>query len=95
MEARRAYQKTNNGAAAHTKAAKAWRKKNKRKSRAHSKVSYEISKGNLIRKPCEVCGGGNTEAHHDDYAEPLNIRWLCHAHHNQWHKENGEGANAQ
>jgi hypothetical protein len=44
--------------------------------------------------PCEVCR--TTEkihAHHDDYAKPLNVRWLCSAHHSQWHAKNGEALN--
>lgn len=39
----------------------------------------------LVRKPCEVCGE-KAEAHHDDYAKPLDVRWLCFKHHREWHK---------
>jgi len=39
-----------------------------------------IKKGKLIPQPCEVCGSTGT-AHHDDYAKPLEVRWLCHRHH--------------
>jgi hypothetical protein len=107
---RSAYQKTERGIERSILAKKRWAERNpdkiyqttKRyreefpmKYKAHGKVAYEIKNGNLVPEPCEVCG--STEkicAHHDDYAKPLNVRWLCAKHHHQWHKENGEGANA-
>lgn len=64
------------------------------KYRAHNIVSNSIRDGKLFRKPCEVCG--TTErihAHHDDYLEPLNVRWFCAAHHHEWHAEHGEAKN--
>lgn len=64
------------------------------KYKAHSMVNYHIKTGNLVRHTCEVCGEKNTVAHHDDYSQPLNVRWLCYVHHAQWHAENGEGINA-
>jgi hypothetical protein len=44
-----------------------------------------ISSGKLIRRPCEVCGQFPVEAHHDDYGQPLNVRWLCPTHHRAHH----------
>jgi hypothetical protein len=29
------------------------------------------------------------QAHHDDYAKPKEVRWLCIYCHRQWHKEHG------
>lgn len=48
---------------------------------AYRKVRYAIMSGNLERKPCEKCGDVNTEAHHDDYSRPLDVRWLCYGCH--------------
>lgn len=70
-----------------------YRKKYPNKAKAHRKVAYAIRKGNLFSEPCAECGSEDTHAHHDDYAKPLNVRWLCAAHHRQWHVENGEGKN--
>jgi len=65
-----------------------------RKYKAQTMVRNYIRDGKLFREPCEICGGGRrNEAHHDDYAKPLNVRWLCSAHHKQWHAEHGEGKN--
>lgn len=37
-------------------------------------------------RACEVCGRTrNVDAHHDDYAKPLDVRWLCRSHHRKLH----------
>ena len=37
--------------------------------------------GFIDQQPCELCGKENTEAHHRDYRKPLEVTWLCRAHH--------------
>lgn len=44
-----------------------------------------INSGKIVRGPCEVCGATKVDAHHDDYGQPLAVRWLCRAHHNEHH----------
>jgi hypothetical protein len=62
--------------------------------KAHKLVRKAIFNKWIIKKPCEVCGSeDNVHAHHDNYLEPLSVRWLCCAHHKQWHRDNGEGLN--
>ncbi len=51
------------------------------KTRARSIVTRAIKTGELIRRPCEVCGDPTVQAHHEDYEKPLDVRWLCKAHH--------------
>jgi hypothetical protein len=71
-----------------------YREKYPNKYRAHNLVNNSIRDKKLFKKPCEICGTEkDIHAHHDDYLEPLNVRWLCCAHHSQWHKENGEAKN--
>ena len=94
MRARRDYQKTELGKIAHGKANKRWLEKNVIKRSAHIMVGNAIKSGKLIKMPCEVCKNNNSHGHHDDYAKPLNVRWLCDTHHNEWHNDNGEGSNA-
>ena len=73
---------------------KAYRKRNIMKYAAHILVGNHLRGGKLTRKPCEVCGATDRiHAHHDDYALPLVVRWLCAAHHKQWHAKHGEGKN--
>ena len=64
------------------------------KTRVVSAANYAIKTGKLIRQPCEVCGAEKVDAHHDDYAKPLEVRWLCRSHHKQHHADWGEAVNA-
>ena len=57
---------------------KKWRLNNKEKVKAHWTVSNAIRYGKLIRKACENCGNEKSHAHHEDYTQPLKIKWLCH-----------------
>jgi hypothetical protein len=52
---------------------------------ARNQVNNAIKGGRLVRGPCEVCGKENTDAHHDDYDKPLEVRWLCPSHHHLLH----------
>jgi hypothetical protein len=76
--------------------AKRWRKANPDKANAHrirypekykasTAVNNAIRDGKLVRQSCETCGGFG-EAHHDDYAKPLEVRWLCRKHHAEQHR---------
>ena len=94
VAARKAYSKTEAGKAAHRKAHKKWVEKNPIKRACHIIVGNAIRDGKLIKQHCEVCSCEIVHAHHDDYAKPLKVRWLCDEHHNEWHRINGEGKNA-
>jgi hypothetical protein len=61
--------------------------KNKHQNMARSKVKRAIHNGILVRQCCEFCGDENTQAHHDDYSRPLDVRWLCPQHHHMVHVE--------
>jgi hypothetical protein len=62
--------------------------------RAHVAVGNALASGDLTRMPCEMCGSTPADGHHDDYAKPLDVRWLCRPHHIQHHVLHGPGANA-
>ena len=65
---------------------------------AHKLVGNAVRDGR-IKKPesCESCGSNHRSihGHHDDYANPLQVRWLCPSCHKIWHNENGEPPNAR
>ena len=43
---------------------------------------------------CENCHDKTRlHGHHDDYAQPLVVRWLCPPCHFEWHAKYGEGLN--
>lgn len=73
---------------------KKYRTQNEVKYLAHNKVNNAVRDGRLIKQPCEACGDKNVHGHHDDYTKPLEVRWLCPAHHHQWHAQNGEAKTA-
>lgn len=61
------------------------RRRPSEKRRAAYLTSNAIRDGRLIRQPCEKCGNPKSEAHHDDYSQPLAVRWLCRGHHLEHH----------
>lgn len=61
------------------------RKRNPEKYQAHNAVNNAMRDGRLERQPCEVCGSLISQAHHDDYSKPLDVRWLCFKHHREVH----------
>ena len=64
------------------------REKAPEKVKARSMVRRAIQSGRLALKPCEVCGTTKlVHAHHDDYAKPLDVRWLCPVHHAAIHHQ--------
>jgi len=64
---------------------KKWRSKNPEKYAAKAAVYVAVHQGKLVPQPCEICGSKG-EAHHDDYSNPLDVRWLCRRHHTDWHR---------
>lgn len=51
----------------------------------YCEVYRAVRDGKLSRGTCEVCGSSEVQAHHDDYTQPLNVRWLCRIHHSELH----------
>jgi len=54
-------------------------------------VRNALRRGDLKRQPCEICGALQVQAHHDNYDEPLNVRWLCSVHHGEQHRKDSNG----
>ena len=53
--------------------------------RANTAASNALRSGKVTKAPCWVCGGEDVEAHHADYSHPLDVVWLCPAHHREIH----------
>ena len=53
---------------------------------AHVATASALRRGLIERQPCEVCGVEQSDAHHDDYARPMAVRWLCRKHHKEAHR---------
>lgn len=97
VESRRLYQNSEEGKRIVNAIRKRYIERNPIKRAAHIMVRNAVRDGRL-EKPasCESCGSSpkRLHGHHDDYAQPLTVRWLCPKCHKEWHDENGEGANA-
>jgi hypothetical protein len=60
-----------------------------------SKTHLAVIRGMITKEPCEACGSEKSEAHHEDYSNPLLIKWLCHKCHVSLHAKmlrNGQTA---
>ncbi len=65
-----------------------WRELHPEKRAAQNAANNAVRDGLLERQPCEVCGSTKgVEKHHEDYSKPLEVRWLCVAHHKSAHRE--------
>ena len=63
-----------------------WNNKEVRiKARARVSVKNEIVAGKIKKEPCEKCGDVKSEAHHEDYNKPLEVKWVCKKCHNKLH----------
>ena len=47
-------------------------------------------RGTLVKEPCVRCGDTAVQAHHEDYAQPLQVIWLCTQHHALHHRERAD-----
>jgi hypothetical protein len=91
------YQKTYSGKRSMEKSRHKWQSQNPAKRAAHVILCNYVRDGRIIKPTCcEYCGQckGRIHGHHNDYAYPLSVQWLCPKCHTEWHQANGEGANA-
>jgi len=63
-------------------------RKHREKHNARAKLKYALKSGRM-KKPdvCEMCNCRNKiHGHHEDYAKPLEVMWLCTACHGLVHR---------
>lgn len=61
-----------------------YKKEHPQKRAAHVALNNAVRDGRVIPMPCFLCGE-KAEAHHTHYSDPLEVVWLCPAHHKQAH----------
>lgn len=90
VEARKAYAQTEQGRQASNRAKKAYAERHPMRRAAHVITSNAIRDGKLVSPQVyESCGSTHKiEAHHDDYTQPLAVRWFCEPCHKEWHRHN-------
>lgn len=85
----KAYASSEKGIISQSAAKKRYIENNPIKRAVHVMVGNAIRDGRILKMPCEVCGlASKVHAHHDDYAYPFDVRWLCPKHHSEWHQHN-------
>jgi hypothetical protein len=87
VSARKKYAKTEQGREALRRGNLKYFARYPEKRRANNIVNNAIRNGTLIRQSCVRCGSDSAEAHHEDYAKPLDVIWFCDLHHKERHKE--------
>lgn len=86
INARNEYAKSELGKIAFTRSRKAYQNRFPEKRAAHIAVGNAIRDGKLIKQNCKVCGSKDRiHAHHEDYSQPLNVKWLCFICHRAEH----------
>lgn len=64
-----------------------WSERNPEKRKASVTLNNAVRDGRLKKEPCEVCGSTyRIHGHHEDYAKPLDVHWLCPLHHVEAHR---------
>jgi hypothetical protein len=61
-----------------------WKKTHPIRRAANVALGNAVRSGKVKKQPCWVCGD-KALAHHPDYDRPLDVVWLCQAHHKQTH----------
>ncbi len=90
VQARKNYLNTEKGRASSGRAKKRWAESNVVKRAAHIILGNALRSGGIVKlDKCEECGSDKKlHGHHDDYSQPLGVRWLCTKCHTEWHKRN-------
>jgi len=89
----RRYRDTPEGKESMARSREKWLKNNEVKRAAHILLGNAVRDGRITKaEACEACGSRHPRlhGHHDDYLEPLVVRWLCPDCHSAWHQKNGE-----
>jgi hypothetical protein len=71
------------------KAKRAWCRNNPEKRAAQNTLNNAIRDGRLDKpEKCEECGRSakKLNGHHEDYSQPLKVKWLCEICHSAKHK---------
>jgi len=49
----------------------------RRRANCRAYTNVLVRRGKLVRTPCAFCGADEVQAHHEDYADPRAVVWVC------------------
>jgi hypothetical protein len=55
------------------------------RQKTRAKTKDLLKQRSLKKRPCVVCQSQNVLPHHENYADPFNVIWLCEQHHTAYH----------
>ena len=58
----------------------------RRKAVVRAMAGVYLRRGKLVKCACEGCGSPNSQMHHPDYSQPLQVTWLCRECHLELHR---------
>lgn len=96
IEMKKRYIQTEEGKKAAREAKNKWAEYNVIKRSANLIIGNAVRDGKILKPSiCSVCKKESSKihGHHDDYAYPMTVRWLCSKCHTAWHKEHGSAIN--
>ncbi len=87
------YSRTEEGKASLNKARDKWLRNNAEKRACHTILNNAVRDGRLSKPDtCQCCGATDCriDGHHDDYAKPLQVKWVCRSCHVEIHRQEDE-----
>ena len=96
IEMKKKYSQTEAGKESCRKSKQKWQDDNLIKRAASTIIGNAIRDGKIIKpSSCSECNvtGVRVHGHHDNYAYPMTVRWLCSKCHTAYHKEHGSAIN--
>jgi hypothetical protein len=61
----------------------------RRKAIARSYAKVYLKRGVIKKDVCEICKSDQSQMHHQNYAKPLEVTWMCRPCHLMHHKIHG------
>jgi hypothetical protein len=58
----------------------------RRRANVRSMANVYLRRGHIQRQPCQDCGSDKAQMHHENYACPLAVTWLCRDCRSKRHK---------
>lgn len=66
----------------------------KQKTAVRLVTNRAISRGEIMKLPCEICGDDKSQVHHVNYDDPYAVTWLCKNHHLEAHGKSARDKNS-